>query len=42
MPVEKSPENARQGESKGRVRWVLIVSLGLAVVALAVVAGLVG
>mgnify|MGYP004075183563 CR=1 FL=1 len=42
MAVEKKPENARQGEIRGRVRWILGVSLALAVIALAVVGFSVG
>ncbi|MEQ8603900.1 MAG: hypothetical protein RIB45_11315 [Marivibrio sp.] len=42
MAVEKKPENARQGESRGRVRWILVVSLTLAVIAMAVVGFSVG
>jgi hypothetical protein len=42
MTVEKNPDSARQGETRGRVRYVLIISLALAVLALAVVAFAIG
>ena len=42
MTVEKKTDNARQGETPGRVRRVLIISLALAVIALAIVGFSVG
>ena len=37
MSIHKTPEEARQGETSGRVRTVLIVSLLSAIVAFTIV-----
>jgi hypothetical protein len=38
MTVEKSTNDVRQGETTGKVRWVLGISLTLVVIGLIVVA----
>jgi hypothetical protein len=42
MTIEKKPESARQGRITGHMRWVLGISIALAVVGLAIVAFSIG